>query len=326
MELRIFSRNAILTDVYDGALSVSAEEKLTDAGAFSAVVPIADASRFPVEGIVQIPQFGAFVIETVEKDAATMTATVGGRGVLSYFARRALPDMRLYEGAAAAILTSLAEEGAATLGAPLLLTPSAGGREIGTAVGRGSLLSAMRSVCDAGHVGMSLSLSADGFVFSVREIGDSADVLARGEAHLTGGSRILSLENYVNRVIVAASGGYRVIVDAAGRFADGFDDAASPLREKYVYVSGITSDMYATEASFTEALTTEGVRTLARHRPVQSVSLSVTDTAASRLRIGTRYGIDDNVLSLRCRALCTAKRIRARGEESEYGADLTLIL
>lgn len=326
MDIRIFSRDLVFLDVYDGAQEIFAEDCFASAGTFSLCVPIADAARFPVEGIVDIPAFGGYVIERIEKDAASMTAQIGGRGVLSYFARRALSDTVHLDGAAEdALLRLAAAYGAEVLGATLHVQSQGFFGDVNAVLGGRTLLSAMQAVCDQSGLGMRLSVCADRFTFLARARQEKEEILSRGVGHLSGGTRRTDMREYANRVIVGAAGGRRVTVDAAGLFADGFDDAAQPLREKYYYAEDFSADRYASEEERTAALTAEGKRVLARCRPVTEVRVAVSSDAASRLSVAAVYSLEDEVLGITARALCMKKSVRINAEGTVYEASLSLV-
>ncbi|MBQ8746245.1 MAG: hypothetical protein IJZ08_00045 [Clostridia bacterium] len=327
MEIRIFTRELILADVYDGAEVIEAEECFDGAGTFSLTVPIADADRFSVEGIVYLPAAdGAYVIERIVTDADEMTAEIGGRSVLSYFERCALPESAVVHGTAEEVLLSLVRtHGIKVLGAPLL-TVGAGRQETVNAIlGGTTLLSAMRTVCAESGLGMRLSVTEGTFVFTVSGRTGSEEILSRSCGDLFGGDARTDVKNYVNRVIVASSGGVRVTVDAAGLFSDGIDDGAYPLHERYHYAQDITPDRYDTEQAHLAALFAEGKRYLARRRPIRTVTVSLAPARAASLEIGTEASVEDTLLGFSGQAYLSRKKIRVSSTGTEYGAEMTLL-
>ena len=327
MEIRIFTRELVLADVYDGAMTVEAEECFDSVGTFSLTVPITDADRFSPEEIVYVPVTdGAYVIERVTKDADTMTAEIGGRSVLSYFERCALPDTKTVHGTAEEVLLSLVRtHGDRVLGAPLLTVGAGRSEAVNAVLGGSTLLSAMRAVCAQSGLGMRLSVMEGLFVFSV--LGREADgtVLSRDRGDLLFGDVHTDIKNYVNRVIVASSGGVRVTVDAADLFADGIDDGAYPLHERYHYAEDVTPDRFDTEEAHRAALFFEGKRFLSRRRPVRTVTVSLSAARAASLAIGTEASVEDTLLGFSGKAYLSRKKIRVSSTDTEYGAEMTLL-
>ena len=327
MEIRIFTRDLLLTDVYDGAEVIEAEDCFDSAGAFSLTVPIADADRFFTEGIVYIPiADGAYVIERIRKDADSMTAEIGGRGVLSYFERCALVESATVHGMAEEVLLNLAQaHGARALGAPLLTVDGGWTERVNAVLGGTTVLSAMRTVCAQSGLGIRLGITEGVFVFSVLTRTESEAFFSRDGGDLSDGEARTDLKNYVNRVIVCASGGVRVTVEAAGLFSDGIDDTAYPLRERYHYAQEITPDRYETEAAHRDALFFEGKRYLARRRPVRTASVSLTPEKAASLSVGTEAHVEDTLLGMDGKAYLSRKTFRADGTGTVYGAEMTLL-
>lgn len=326
MDIRIFNRQMILVDVYDKEMRIDATECFSDAGTFSLTVPMADSGRFPPEGIIEIPSLGGYVIEGIERDASAMTARITGRGVLSYFSRRVLGKSAVYEGTAEEVLCSLAAKyGQAVLSAPMDFTLSGLPETVHTSLGGGSLLSAMRSVCDGGGIGMSLTLRRGGFTFGARPRMQTGEILSRNGGHLLGGVHRTDVKNYVNRVIVCAPEGYTVQVDAAGLFLDGIDDTAYPLREKYHYAENLYRSLYETEEAFLSALMAEGRKVLARFRPITAASVFVSSDTAERLTAGGVYTLEDEWFGIRAEAVCTKKSVHTDSEGTTCQAEMTVL-
>lgn len=324
MELRIFDSDLTLKDVCDTAVKITATEQYAGAGTFSLTVPLSDAGRFSPEQIVRIPGVGdGYIVETVRQDAARGTAEVSGRGVLSYFDRRILTEEVTYTGAAEPLLLDLAAAwGTEVLPAPLGTVDFGHAETVVCALGDTVLFSAMKSVCDSAGVGMRLAVQPGGFLFSVRTEAAGALRLSRGGGDLSAGVRLLDWREYVNRVIVSGSDGCRVTVSAAGLFSDGVDDASLPVREMLYEAVGISPDRYASGEAYLAALSAEGQRILSRHRPVETVSFSVSPAIAGSLSVGERYEVDDDVLGMYGTALCTAKSMTVDGGEVRWGAAL----
>ena len=321
MEIRIFSPELAFSGICDRVLSGSASESFADAGRCTLRVPLGEAGRFLREGLLLVPGVrDAYVVEAVRKDGGSGTAEVSGRGVLSLFSRRALSEDVTFSGRAEQLLSLLAQQyGASALPGALSVLECGWETEVNAALGRASLLSAMRSVCVAAGVGMRLDFDADAraFVFRMTERTASAQYLSRSAGNLRRAVRTLDYRNYFNRAIVVGNEGYAVTAEAAGLFSDGVDDASEAVREVYVDGSGLAVSRYASPKAYCEALRAEGKRVLAAHRPQRSVTVETDERTAGALSPGDVCAVSEPRLSLFAHALCTQKTVSfSRGRHS----------
>lgn len=312
MEIRIYEKDLTLAAICDSATAVTATEAFAAPGSFSMTVPMAEAEKFERERILVLPGIGdGYVVQSVKKDVSAGTATVAGVGVLSYLDRCILTEDVIYMGTAEPLLLDLAVQyGPSVLSAPLSTVEFGLPEEVNVVLADRTLLSAMKSAAAAAGVGMRLRVCPGEFVFNVRPVTEGEITLSRGRGHLSGGTRLWDHSDYANRVIVSGGDGLRVVVNAAGLFSDGVDDAEQPLREILRYATNITPGSYGTAEEYLAALTAEGQRILASCRPVDRVQLAVPSATAAQLTVGYVYAVDDELLGVHGRAMCVRKTLR----------------
>ncbi len=309
MDIRIFDRSLTLLYVCDCALRITASESFAAPGKCAITVPIAAASQFSREGIVALSGIGAgFVVDRIQKDAAAGTAEITGEGVLSYFSRRVLPGRQKIAGAAESVMLELARSyGTAVLSAPLSTVEYGFDEAAEVQFGGGSLLSAMDTVANAAGLGMRLSVTAGGFLFSVRRPAAGTIRLSREGGQIIGGVHLTDGGTYVNQVTVIGGDGRWVTVSAAGLFHDETDDKAEPLREMLYRASEITPTQYETDEKYLAALSAKGREVLAGRRPRRTAQMEITPAAAEKLTVGTLYEIEDSLFGITGTAQCLEK-------------------
>ncbi len=312
MDIRIFNSSLTLKSISDAALTVTASESFSAPGACTLAVPLSDARRFMAGDVLVIPGIGAFTVGEIREDAAEGIATVKGRGILSYFEGRQMPEYRRVSGDAETVLLGLSSEwGASVLPAPLSTVEYGFPEAVDMVIGGGSLLSAMKSVCRASGLGMRLAVTDGGFLFAAQSRTAAKLRLSRGGGDLTGGVRVTEGENYKNSVIVKGYDGRTVTVSAVGLFDDGIDDAAAPLSEIYHNAYKIAPSLFPSDEEYLLTLRAEGKRVLAEHRGIRSVSIDVSAAAAASLHVGEECLIEDDLFGIVGTAFCEEKTVCA---------------
>ena len=248
-----------------------------------------------------------------------------GRGILSYFEGRQMPEYRRVSGDAEAVLLGLSTEwGASVLPAPLSTVEYGFSEAVDTVIGGGSLLSAMKSVCRTSGLGMRLAVTDGGFLFAAQSRTAAKLRLSRGGGDLTGGVRVTDGENYKNSVIVKGYDGRTVTVSAVGLFDDGIDDAAAPLSEIYHNAYKIAPSLFPSDEEYLLALRAEGKRILSEHRGIRSVSIGVSAAAAASLRVGEECIIEDDLFGIVGTAFCEEKTLYADETGIRYTVSVRL--
>jgi len=329
MDIRIFDEDLRLTGICDRILSCTVREEFDAEGACTLTVPLSAAREMQTDRILRFP--GAeedFVIRSVHRDSASGICRVEGSGLLSYFSRRILADPVTASGEAEGILCTLAERwGAAVLAGPLRTERTGVSGSASAATGHDTLLTAMKRICAAAGVGMSLRLDADRreFVFFVRARRESGRFLSRSAGTLTGLSRTEDFTRYKNRAVVIGVGERTAVVDAAGLFDDGTDDASSPLREIFEDASDLALGRFDGEDAYLDALRSRGQRILAQHRPVRSLTAEIPEDTARQMRPGDVCAVTDDVLGIQTQALCTARTVSGDGESLRYAVTVRML-
>lgn len=326
MEIRIFSPDCLFRGICDRVIRFSASEEFAGAGSFSLRVPISEGSRFVPESLIVpdgMPE--AFVVESVRADSAAGICDIGGRGILSFFSRRALTDKITFAGSAEELLTDLASVwGSAVLPGPLSTLSTGSAAQVNIGLGHRTLLSGMKDIAAEAGVGLRLQFmpGEGGFVFSLWEYRRGGVILSRELGNLTGMKHAADFFRYLNRIHVAGNGGHVVSVSAAGLFDDGIDDASQPLREGWENAEDLAMERYSTDAEYRAALAARGRRILAQRRPRITVSAETDEKTAFLLRPGDICPIRGETLA--AEAVCMGKSVLYDGESLHYSASLSL--
>jgi len=94
--IRLFSiEEKKLLFVTDLCLSLTVEEEFQDTGRFEAVLPLSGIPEVEPETLLSARGLW-FVVETVRRSPEEGTQTLSGRGILSYFARKVIPEHLTY--------------------------------------------------------------------------------------------------------------------------------------------------------------------------------------------------------------------------------------
>ena len=329
MDIQIFTPELTLCGVCDTIQSLTAEESFNGSGEFSLCVPAECASAFPLGGFLSIPGIGGgYRIESVREDTSDKTARIAGRGVLSLFSHRVLPNGFTYSGEAEDALISLASKhGADALPGNLSLISYGIPSTVEIAARAASLLDVMDSVARQADLGLHLRIdpTAGEFVFSVRQKKNRGRFLSRSLGNLLRASRTQDMESYANRVTVLGRGGKRVTLSAVDYCQDGFDDAAYPLREYLCSAKDILPSDYKTDAEYLAALTEIGIRELMGHRPRFSASVRVDAATAKEILPGEICPLSDPLLGRYSAAVCQKKSMTWDKTGTRYAIRLSLI-
>lgn len=328
MDIQIFSPELTLCGVCDNILSLTAEESFDGSGEFSLCVPMERASAFPIGGFLSIPGIGGgYRIESVKEDTSDKTARIAGRGVLSLFSHRALPDGFTYSGSAEDALVSLAADyGAAALPGNLSCISYGIPDTVEIAARAASLLRVMESVARKADLGLQLRIDPAGeFVFSARQKKNRGRFLSRSLGNLLRTAREQDTQSYANRVTVLGRSGKRVTLSAADYCRDGFDDSAQPLREYLYSAADLIPSDYKTDEEYLAALTEIGVQELMRRRPHFSASVQVDDATAKEILPGEICPLSDPLLGRYSAAVCQKKTMTWDKTGSRYSLRLSLI-
>lgn len=329
MDIQIFTPELTLCGVCDRVLSLQATESFDGSGECSLRVPVRCAPSFPLGGFLSVPGMGGgYRIEAVTEDTGDGTAHITGRGILSLFSHRVLPDGFTYSGAAEDALVGLAAAyGAAALPGTLCCISYGIPDTVEIACRAGSLLDIMLSVARRADLGLHLRLdpTAGEFVFSVRQKNNGGRFLSRSLGNLLHTTRRQDLSSYANRVTVRGRNGKTLTLLAQYHCRDGFDDASAPVRELLISATDLLPDDYDTEEAYLAALTEVGVKALHSHRPRFSASLQVDAATARDVTPGEICPLSDPLLGRYSAAVCTKKSMRADKSGTRYGITLSLI-
>lgn len=325
MELWIYEKDLTPTAVYDGVRTATATEEFRGPGRFSLTAKDTDAALFVPERIVTFPGIGGgYVVESVCTDYGTGEITVTGRGVLSLFARRILPEYVTGDFMAEELIGDLTSRyGPAVLSAPLSRLDDGSATAVNVALGGGTLLSALKTAAGAAGLGLSLAVAGGVFAFSLPALRDSGRTLTRDKGDFIGGRRLWDVTSYANRVTVRGENGRSVTLDAAGLFPDGFDDGAAPLREIAVYAGHIAPARYKTDAEYEAALRAEARRILSERRPKRSGEAALSSRTAKGLRLGESALLADSLTGWNGRAFCEKRQMTLSPQGEKWSATLT---
>lgn len=317
MEIRIFDRTLRFAGVCDSVLRAWAEECYDTAGRFSICTPAAAGKLFAVDDVLMIPGTeDGFVVESIREDGEE--TVIGGRGVLSYFARRIVDREITFSGNAESLLLDLAEEFAPAV-LPGSLSVMDFGREttVNAEAGYAPLLSVMEQIGLQTGLGLRLRFEPEsGFVFSVREKNAGGRFLSRSAGSLLSAVRRCDLSSYVNRVIVRGNGGHRVTVDAG--------DEGAMLREMHENAEDLALSRFTSTGAYTAALLARGERRLAARRPARSVQVYADEVSASEIAVGDVCPVSDSRLQIRAEAFCRARKVEFDGDSVRCSVTLSV--
>ena len=329
MDIQIFTPDLTFCGVCDRVLSLTATESFDGSGECSLRIPLESASAFPLDGFLSLPGFGGgYRIESVTENTGDGTALIAGRGILSLFSHRVLPDGFTYSGAAEDALVGLAAAyGAAALPGTLCCISYGIPHTVDMDCRAGSLLDIMHSVARRADLGLRLRLdpAAGEFVFSVRQKNNGGRFLSRSLGNLLHATRRQDFSSYANRVTVRGRNGKAVTLLAQDHCRDEFDDSAAPVRELLLYATDLLPADYETEEEYLAALTEVGVQALHSHRPRFSASIQVDAATARDVTPGEICPLSDPLLGRYSAAVCTKKSIKADKSGARYGITLSLI-
>lgn len=318
MDIRIFDGKTLrLAGICDTATRVSAEECYDTAGRCSIVVPHTAGKLFSVGDLLLVPGTeDGFVVESIREDGTT--TTVGGRGTLSFGARRIVTQETTYEGRAEALLLSLAESYLPpTLPGALTLTDFGYSETVAAEAGYAPLLTIWRQIGLQTGLGLRLRfLPEEGFLFTVRKKAAGGKFLSRSLGNLVTASLRRDVSAYANRAIVRGVGDRLVTVSTAA--------AGEPYREIYENAEDLAFSRYGTEDAYLAALTARGQRCLAAHRPVWAAEIVADAEAAAEIAIGDACPVSDSLLGIRAEAFCRARKTEFSSEGVRYSVTLAV--
>lgn len=322
MDIRIFDGQLRPVGLCDRILSLTVREEFAGEGVCTLRVPLAEADKFFVDGILHFPGMEeSYRIRAVQRDSGEGVCRIDGSSLLSLFGHRVLSQPVTASGSAEDILCDLAETwGAAVVPGTLRTERSGIAAQSSAATGHDTLLTAMKRICAASGLGMTLRLDADRreFVFSVRERRASSCFLSRSAGTLSGIVQKQDFTRYRNRAIIIGVGERTAVVDAAGLFSDGTDDNTAGLREIFEDASDLALGRFADENQYMAALRERGKRLLAQHRPLCTLTVEIGEETARRLRVGDVCAVRDEVLGIASFALCTARTYSGDGVQGSY--------
>lgn len=329
MDIQIFTPELRFCGICDSILSLTAEESFDGSDEYALCVPLECASAFPIGGFLSIPGIGGgYRIESVKEDTSDKTARIAGRGVLSLFSHRALPDGFTYSGTAEDALVSLAADyGAAALPGNLSCISYGIPDTVEIAARAASLLSVMESVARKADLGLQLRIdpACGEFVFSPRQKKSRGRFLSRSLGNILRAARVQDTQSYANRVTVLGRNGKRVTLSAKDYCHDGFDDSTQPLCEYLYSATDILPSDYKTDGEYLAALTEIGVRELMNRRPRFSASVRVDDTTAKEILPGEICPLSDPWLGRYSAAVCQKKTMTWDKTGIRYSLRLSLI-
>ena len=328
MDIHVFTPSLAFSHLCDRALSVHATEEWNEPGTCQMIIPQAEAKKFPLEGILNIPGIGGgFFIESVRENTSDRTATVTGRGVLQAFGRRILTDSPHIIGSAEDAILDLAQDyGADALPGNLSLIRYGFPQNVDVYPPRGSLLTAIRSIARPAGLGLHLRLdrAAKEFLFSVRGSREGGHFLSRSLGNLLSVLRVEDRRDYVNQVTIRGKSG-QVTVSAADCIRDGFDDGSAPLREYLLFASDVDMSDFSSEADYRAELYQRGVRFLLERRPQISAAIETDAATAQNVIPGEICPLADPLLGRYSGAICTQKSITADKNGVRHAISLSLV-
>lgn len=327
--------------VTDQYLSLTVEEEFRGPGRFEAVLPLSGIPRVEVETMILLRGVW-FVAESVQQSPKEGTSTVSGRGILSYFARRIIPEHTVYYRTAEDTILLLSHAyGTASVPGSYRVTQSGGGPHAEHNIPPSGLLSAMHTIAEAGGRGLRMDYAPHSGVFTFSVPAPRDRTLTSGTDPVllsTHGGTLLSpqtetdVTSYKNSVLVRGKEKedgtfFAVTVHAADcGFADGFDDSSAAVREAILQPALALSPFYTEdgifrESAYLDSLRVKGEAYLAAHRPKRSISGEVPPAVAESLGVGELVSLFYEGVSEK--KLVTKKEYRVTGHKKDVRVTLT---